>query len=419
MRLVATFAQTRILHTSGILLANMAVQSISGYLFWWLSKQRMDSSDLGIASATLGICVLLANIASLGLGSSLIYARRQLADQFWAGANAALLITFASGFVAATVFVLGIPFWSPGMQPYHDLDGWAVITFTTTGIALSTLQDSLLLAEKRALRVVCMSIGAAVVRSASVLLLVPVFHDVGTVAGYGGGNWFVVIWGAFTIWQVPSVALRACFDFRRLNSLFTYSRDTYLVSVFGTASSSILPAIVLNILGPVEAAHFYIAALLAGLLFAVPGTISMALFVENMSVPGTLAQQSRQALWLSLLASVLCGGGLLLAAPYVIGTFGSSYVDASTLLLSVFVISGVPMAFYTVGQAVFRARGQTAPLAIMAAAVLVVTAASATAAAHAYGLVGVALGWLAGQTVGALLWALARGHLNDAVDSRV
>jgi hypothetical protein len=77
------------------------------------------------------------------------------------------------------------------------------------------------------------------------------------------------------------------------------------------------------------------------------------------------------------------------------------------------------MAFYTVGQAVFRARGQTAPLAIMAAAVLVVTAASATAAAHAYGLVGVALGWLAGQTMGALLWALARGHLNDAANSRV
>jgi O-antigen/teichoic acid export membrane protein len=437
MHVATGFTTSAVVQSSGLLLLNTGVQALSGYLFWWLSAKMMDTASVGIASAVLAVCLLLSNIASLGLGPAMIYAHGSMIDRFAKVSTAAFLIASSAAMIAATVFTLGIPLLSPGMSEYYSPVGYIEIAVTTMGIGLAVLQDSWFLAQRRPAALVIRSLVALPARLIAMVLLAPALGHAGAVLAYGVGSWVAFSGGVCAVWHQRCIASpwldliertdqnetmesslqagsakastptvqRSIRDFR---GLMTYSRDSYLVSVFGIASWSLLPVIVLNSLGPTAAAQFYMAMLFGNLVFALPQAMSTALFVENVAEPQALAQQSYHALSLALLCASGCGVALFILAPFVASRLGPSYAGGVPLTLGVLIASGIPMSFYTVGQSMFRARGKTLPVVIMAACVMVVAVIATSIGARLLGLVGVALGWLLSQSTGAYLWIYAR-----------
>ena len=68
----------RVALTSATLIGNVAIGSLGGYVFWYLLNTLTDASRLGVVSTTIAIGTILANLASLGLGQAIIYARKAM-----------------------------------------------------------------------------------------------------------------------------------------------------------------------------------------------------------------------------------------------------------------------------------------------------------------------------------------------------
>jgi len=280
------------------------------------------------------------------------------------------------------------------------------VTALIIGVGAAALLDLIFLAVSRAVALPVRSAISLVIRLGALLLLQGSGHSQGLLWAYSLGSWSSVLVGLGWLSRVWGRGLGRP-DVEPLRGLFTYCRDTYLVSVCGTAASAVLPVIALDVAGPVPAARFYVATLLATLVFAVPTAVGAALFAVSDLDRTHLRTQTRHALILSSAGCVAAGVAVVLIAPLVFKTFGGGYGSATIWVLLGLVFSSLPMAVYVVAQSVLRATGQMWLVALTSAAVLLVTVGAAAVMGSALGIPGVAMGWLLGQAVGAALWRAA------------
>jgi len=119
----ATLAGSNLFRSLALILANMGVLAVSAYAFWWLAARTAGQGSVGLASAATSACLLLSNLASLGLGNAIIFARRDLGGRMAGVASASLLSTSAVSVGCSTVFIAGLPLWSPGLEELADPQG--------------------------------------------------------------------------------------------------------------------------------------------------------------------------------------------------------------------------------------------------------------------------------------------------------
>jgi len=161
----------------------------------------------------------------------------------------------------------------------------------------------------------------------------------------------------------------------------------------------VLPIVVAELLSPQQNAYWYVIWMSAWVVFITPLSVGIALFAEGSHRPSTMSTATTQALRVSL---VLGGGGAvllgLLAGP-VLDLLGHDYAHAGATPLRILLLGVIPMTFTSAYYAVCRARGRlgeaNATGIIGGLAAIFITA----TAGVRYGLAGMALAWVAVQTV--------------------
>jgi O-antigen/teichoic acid export membrane protein len=148
----------------------------------------------------------------------------------------------------------------------------------------------------------------------------------------------------------------------------------------------------------------------AWVVFITPLSVGVALFAEGAHRPAAMTGATTQALRISL---IFGGGGAvvlaLLAVP-VLDLLGHEYATAGATPLRILLLGVIPMAFISAYYARCRARGRLGE-AIVTGVLGGTAAVFATAVAGvAHGLSGMAVTWVAVQTVmagwaGLRLWA--------------
>ena len=105
---------------AGYLTGVNLVAGLAGFLFWSLAARLYQPQEVGVASAIISAVVLLAGVASLGVGAGLIRflpearrPRRLL--------NSAFTLTTLAALLVAGVYLAGLPLWSPSLAVPHLL----------------------------------------------------------------------------------------------------------------------------------------------------------------------------------------------------------------------------------------------------------------------------------------------------------
>ena len=107
-------AWTTRLYTNSIsLMANSVASSALGFVFWVLAARLYPVEAVGLGSAVLSAASLLTFIATLGLGAGLIRYLPGARSNATALINACFTISSLAALVAALIFLVGIPLWSP------------------------------------------------------------------------------------------------------------------------------------------------------------------------------------------------------------------------------------------------------------------------------------------------------------------
>jgi O-antigen/teichoic acid export membrane protein len=394
-------ASHQLLRGAYSLIANTAVTSALGMGFWVAAARFYPSVTVGRDAVLISTMIELSTLSQLNLGNGII---RFLPDL---GRRSAQAVGTAYGLAGALALVVGIAFVLVAPHVSHQLAYLGDETTLAVGFVVAlvlwglfTLQDAALTATRRAPWIPVENGMFGILKLAALPILL----------GMGAVN------GVFLAWVLPMALLLIPVNllvFRRAipthmasggressiarigpRRVVRFLAQDYVASVFTQATLTVLPLLVIAILGARASAYF-----------AMPFTIVMAFDTfaysacTSLVVEATLEQESLRALTRVFIRRVLtllvpAAALLALAAPLVMLPFGQAYAQHGAGVLRLLLCASLLRVVIALFSAVSRVQGRGLRLGLVEFALLVLVLGSAVPLARSHGIEGVAAAWL-------------------------
>ena len=342
----------------GLLIQNAIALMISsggtavlGVVFWAVAAHLSTASALGRTAAEIAAMLLLATLAQLSYGS--IFERfLPVAGEFTFNfVKQAYLLCTAFGLVlAAGYLALGF-----GNSFLPSSLGWKLLFVVAVVLwTIFALQDSVLIGLRASRWVAVENIAYSAVKMAFLPVSIAISATEGIFVAWTAPLILTIIaisWYLFRH-RIPehastSVSTEALPSARNLIVLASAQYAALLSSVF---LPSIVTLIVIQRLGAVANAHYYLPAMIANSLGMFSWGIVRSFLVEATNEPHALrlhANSAIRALLIVLVPSIVLG---CIFAPYYLRIFGASYANQGTTLMRLLLISllgTTVMVFYT------------------------------------------------------------------------
>ena len=399
-------ATTSLYRNALFLMANSVVGQGLGFFFWFFAAPLYAPSDVGFAVTLFSTVSFVSTLALLGLGVALIRYLPESQDP--AGLiNASLtLVGLASllliGAFFAVVAVAGLGLSFILANPVYPISIVAGGLAAALGPILDNAAIGLRRSEVPALRTTALGL-------AKIPLAVVIAFTLSRSLGVGRLGVFlafdislvvsVVLEALWLLpWVLPGYAPRIRLDFSRLRPLMRFSSGNYVAASIGAAGSSLLPLLVLEALGPSgaeNAAYFYVAIAVAGVLYVISSSAFTSFYAEASYRDANRPRDERRALLLSL--------GLLAPAIAVFWVFArlvllllggastTSYADNATEPLRILTLAAIPAVANNLLATRVRVRKQTLPLILGSVISTVVLLGVGSVLLATYGIVGLSV----------------------------
>jgi O-antigen/teichoic acid export membrane protein len=396
--------QSPIYNRAYALILSSASTAVLGLLYWTLAARLYKASDLGINAAVISTMMFLSYLCQLSLTGALT---RFIPT---AGRDTTRLIVASYGVSAlmsatvATVFVVGAGIWAPQVRSLvqtPEAAAWFVAA--TVAWSVFSLQDAVLTGLRRTVWVPVENTIFAVVKILGLLALA------GSLAGAG-------IYVSWTVPAVLSIVPINLMIFRwflpshvarhgdaepegSARQIARYLAFDFAGSLLVSASSSLLPLIVLATVGATASAYYYIAWTIAYSLQLFSVNMGISLSVEGAERRSEVGQGMRRMLRLLVGLQLPLVVLIVIFAPVILQVFGRAYSDEGTLLLRLLVLGVLPHGVNAVCLGVARVRRQLGVLFLVQAAQAGLFVALTFAFLPTMGIAGVGLAFLVGQSV--------------------
>ncbi len=342
----------------GLLIQNAIALMISsggtavlGVVFWAVAAHLSTAKALGRTAAEIAAMLLLATLAQLSYGS--IFERfLPVAGEFTFNfVKQAYLLCTAFGLVLAVGY-LALGF---GNSFLPSSLGWKLLFVVAVVLwTIFALQDSVLIGLRASRWVAVENIAYSAVKLAFLPVSIAISATEGIFVAWTAPLILTIMaisWYLFRH-RIPehastSVSTEALPSARNLIVLASAQYAALLSSVFLPA---IVTLIVIQRLGAVANAHYYLPAMIANSLGMFSWGIVRSFLVEATNEPHALrlhANSAIRALLIVLVPSIVLG---CIFAPYYLRIFGASYANQGTTLMRMLLIAllgTTTMVFYT------------------------------------------------------------------------
>ena len=176
----------------------------------------------------------------------------------------------------------------------------------------------------------------------------------------------------------------------------------YIGSVFGQATLTLIPIIVLSALGSVEAGFFYLPFALISAFDLLFYGVTTSLVAEASRDEPRRAELAKTVVRRFLSFQIPAALLIVAAAPLLLLPFGADYVDEGTTLLRLMALASCARAVVFLFAGTCRIEGRSDLVAIVEVVLLATLVPATSVLARRHGLDGVGVAWLACHTVVAL-----------------
>jgi len=379
--------------------------SLLGFLYWIIAARRYSPADVGRNSALIASMTFLANLAHLNLTNGLNRFVPTAGPRTGRLIALAYVVAGALSVLAALIFIGGVEIWSPELTNLVRENPLAVGAFVaaTALWVVFQLQDSVLIGLGRADWVLVENVVFGVLKIALLVALATALPAE----------------GIFASWTLPLIVIVVPINvlvFRRLvprhradreavvepvhvRDLGRYLTADYFASLLWTATTSLLPLMVLAIAGAAQSGSFYISWTIAYTLYLLSRNLGMSLVTEGARAPQrlyefalrTLAQCGKIVVPLALAVALL--------SPLILRLFGPEYVDSASLLLPLLVLSAIPNVVIATFLSAARVQRRMRAVVVVTAAMSISVMGLSVVLLDRYGLTGVGVAWLLAQSV--------------------
>ena len=386
------------------LVVTTALTSVLGVGYWALAAHYYRKADVGRASATVALLMLLAGITQLNLINGLprflpragSRSRRLVVGAY--GATTAAAIVVVGGFVALGGADKEMAVGHSSPWPLR-----LVFVAAVVGWNLFTLQDSVLAGLREA---VWVPVENALFSVAKIVLLVAVASALPRI-------------GPFVSWTIPAVVAVIPVNiliFHRLlprhvettreaesmpgrAALTRFLAGDYLAGLFQLSSVNMLPLLVVHLVGLTAAAYFSTAWIVAGAFDLVLANIGVSLTVEGAIDQDRLPHLARSVARLSAAIAIPAAVVVALGAPFMLDVLGSEYRHGGAGVLRFFALAMPFRAVTVLYLSLARVRRRVRQLLAVQAASCLLVLGSAIALLPHHGITVAAGGYLVTQVI--------------------
>jgi len=407
-----------LVRNSFYLMLSTGIMAVLGFIFWLISARIFSPEDIGIATTLISAMNLISYIGLLGFNSTFIRMLPTSKNRS-TEMNTGLLLSTGAAIIVAAGYVLLVPIIAPKLGLVHDNFLYAIGFIIMAALAsVNLLTDSIFIALRAAKYNLLID---GIVMSITKLALPFVFVGLGAYglfAAAGAAAVVALVLSVFFLIKHFGYRPQLSIDTTTLQGVVKYSFASYLANLLNIAPTLVLPLVIINHLGAAAAGYYYLAFMVANLLYTVVYAVSQSLFAEGSYADRGLRDLMKRSSL--VIAAIMIPGVTIIyfGAHLMLTIYGHSYVQA-TPLLQTFAIAGPMVAIYTIANVLLRITKQT--WAIIIVNVVYMTAISGFAEAWANrGLVWIGYAWLLGQMLASVvalsfLWWGWRGRRAPAV----
>jgi len=401
-----------------LMVAN-AANALIGFVFWIIVARFYSPEDVGFASAAISAVSLLAMLANLGLGYGLIRFLPHSGENANNMINSCFTIGGIVSIVAVCVFLFGLGLWSPALLPIRQ-DCVYLVAFVlfTIALTLSLLTEQTFVAERRTGFVLAKNLIFNVLRLPFVLLLALFFQSFGIFSSWGISLAVALFVSVFVFLPRIRFGYRPSFtvDKGAVKDILRFSFANHIGNLFWTAPASILPIMVINMLGAELNAYFYIAWAIGSVLTMIPTVSALSLFAEGSYDEDKLEQNIWRSLKMVFVILLPVAMLILALADKILLLFGGSYSENAATLLRLLSIAALPLAINAVYLGIKRVEKKPKVIIGLTAFMAAVTLGLSFLLLPRLGISGVGIAWLISQGIIAL--AIIAGLLKSRLVKR-
>jgi O-antigen/teichoic acid export membrane protein len=388
----------RLVLNSMILMVMRLFAGFSGFIFWVLAARLMPAKEVGLASGTVAGALLLAGLGQVGLGYGLVRHLSKSPNPVRL-VNTTMLAAGAGGAVLSVVFLAGLRIFSPALLSLQT-SMMAMVAFLA--MSASTAVTQLLGWSFLARRVPMFTLYKNTLQAGISLALLLVFR-------YLLGNTYLAALYAYTVGTILSLAVAVIFFLPRAEpgyhfqvllpatfrgSFTKYILLNYTADQFSRAASTVIPLLVINVLGPADAAYFFVVWSLAAGLSSLDEAVSSSFFAEGANDPRNVRSFVTKSLKLGMGTATLVAVGTVIVSRFVMMVYGPEYAAHSTLPLIIVALALIPYSIMPIYDTFLRVRDQLIALILVSGADIGLGIVLMYVFMVRFGLVGATVGWL-------------------------
>ncbi|MFQ5910465.1 MAG: oligosaccharide flippase family protein [Thermoplasmata archaeon] len=383
------------------LMADRVVMSALGFFFWMVIAWFYAPEEAGFAAAVIPVIGFLALSSRFGFDIALVRFLPSSGENSRAMINSCFTISGIAAILISSVFLMGLDIWAPALKFVRAR--WeflvAFILFTVV-FTLLVLMTQVFVARRNAKFVLATTLlGGS--RIFLPILFVSSFGAFGVFASWGFAEAIAVLIGMLVLMRLVNPGYRPIPTLRWgvVKDMMHFSAGNYVAAILAMLPAAMLPLLVLHSLPPENVAYYYIAFTISGLLFAITGAVCMSLFAEGSHYERELKSNVRKALKLIFLLLVPGVVFIMLFGGHLLLLFGGDYSAKGFILLQVFAIASIFMAFNGVFLATRRVLKRLKPIIAIPAFNAFAIVGLANVLLPSMGLVGVAVAWAVSQSL--------------------
>jgi O-antigen/teichoic acid export membrane protein len=406
------------------LMATTVITNAVGFFFWIVVANKYQDSDFGAAVTLFSTLGFLGGLGSLGIGVGLIRYLPESEDKM-SLVNEALTISGIVTVVITITFLFLVPVLLPSLS--FVLNPLYIVTIIgcTLAFGIAPVLDSAVIAVRRAEFQMIRSTLFALVKipiAIGAFAFLPGRAGIFVSLAASFGVSVVIATAVFLPRAIPGYTPKPDVRVHRIRPIFRFSLGNYVAAVIGSAGSLLPTPLIYSLLGPndgaTKAAYFYVALVVASLLFIIPGAAFTSFYAEASHKDMDRRRGERGAILFSLGLMIPAIVVIWVFAYTVLRLFNASIAAQAVTPVRILTFASFPAALNTILGTRVRVRKRTLPLIISGAIFSGVTLGLGWILLQNpnFGINGLALAYVLGQTAQTpYLWYVARGAYEEAV----
>jgi O-antigen/teichoic acid export membrane protein/thiamine kinase-like enzyme len=398
-----------------LVLSSFGTSSL-GIVYWIIAARLYDTQTVGLNSAALSSVMFLALAAQFNLVNGLNRFLPAAGEKTRKMVLASYVVSGVMGVFFSLVFIAGLSFWAPSLA-FIASSPLFIATFVlfTISWGIFALQDSALTGIRQAVWVPVKNILFAIFKIILLIAFVGLLPD----------------FGILVSWLLPVIVALVAINFLLFLRLIprhveqtrdrsnppdarqvaSYVAGDYLGSLFWMGAAYLQPIIVTQLAGAEANAYFYLSWQIAYALYLISLNMGMSLIAEAAADPTKLNNYSFRVLKQSSMLIFPVILVILVGAPWILQLFGDEYAAEGTTLLRLLSLSAIPHMIVALSISIARVQRNIKALVATQAFISVLVLVLIYFFLGRFGINGIGLAWLIGQSIVAVVLAATRLRL--------